>query len=345
MKEILLGLSISGAVVAAVTGGVVQPSTAKAGLETRAAAVLSAASGAGQGAAVEAAVQDLAAAGAGYGEDPPAEVHLALGQEAEDGESAEPGLGSGAHLQIAPPRTRVHLGQTRRFRAAGQAEAGAWAVVDSSGEGVGSIDTTGLFTARAGGWVIIGLKDPRADTLLSATDTVWVMGGPTQVGRRCGRVFSADDTLASVQFPPEAAARAMVVLLEKRGQNELPARARGRGTAVAIFRFTAVDAETGEDVGGKGFAAKVHLTLHYRDSDIPPGVDERTLLVATFDEDLEEWVRLPTSAIVSVDRLENTITVATEHASYWAVADAAALEPPTAIQSGSWGALKNRAAR
>lgn len=318
-KVLLSALLVAGAVGVVATGGGAQSSEIKEGLGLRVADVFS--------------VEDSA------------EVYAAVDLEGEIDGVADSGRGNEGHLQIAPPRTHIPLDRTRQFRVVGRVEAASWALVDSSGEGVGSIDTTGLFTARAGGWVIIGLKDAQTDTLLSQTDTIWVMGGPTRVGHKCEKVFSADDTLVSVRFPPQAAARAMVVLIEKRGQDELPVQARGRGSAVVVFKFTAVDAESGEDVGGKGFAARVLLTLHYEDSDVPAGVDERQLLVATFDENLEEWALVPTAAIVAADRQENTITVAIEHASYWAVMDAAALEHPTAIQSNSWGALKSSAAK
>lgn len=272
------------------------------------------------------------------------EVYATGRHDSDDDAIADSIRGSEGRIQIVPRRTHIRLDRTRQFRVTGQVT-GTWTLVGSSGEGVGSIDTTGLFTAQTGGWVIIGLKDAQADTLFSMTDTIWVMGGPTRVGHKCEKVYSADDTLVSVQFPPQAAARAMVVLIEKRGQDELPVQARGHGSAVVIFKFTAVDAESGEDVGGKGFAAKVMLTLHYQDSDVPAGVDEKHLLVATFDENLEEWVLVPTAAIVSVDRQENTVTVAIEHASYWAVMDAASLGQPTPVQSSSWGALKNNDAK
>ena len=57
--------------------------------------------------------------------------------------------------------------------------------MDSSDEGVGSIDTTGL--ALKGGWVILGVKDPETDSTLASTDTVWVMGGrPRSTGVTAG---------------------------------------------------------------------------------------------------------------------------------------------------------------
>jgi hypothetical protein len=90
--------------------------------------------------------------------------------------------------------------------------------------------------------------------IVATTDTIWLMGGPTRVGRRGGRAFAANDTLSTVIFPANASPRALIVLLEKRGVNELPEKAKGRGTVVAVFEFDVTDADTGEDVGGtEGF--------------------------------------------------------------------------------------------
>ncbi|HID09670.1 MAG TPA: hypothetical protein EYP17_00010 [Candidatus Latescibacteria bacterium] len=169
------------------------------------------------------------------------------------------------------------------------------------------------------------------------------MGGPTKVDRRGGRVFAASDTFVVVHFPPNAAERAMTVLIEKRGIHELPEKAKGKGVAVAVFEFTAVDAETGEDVGKKGFKAKVRLTLHYNDEDIPEGVAEEDLVVATFDEDEEEWKVVPEEAVVEVDLEANTITVETDHASLWAVMDETSLAVP--VRSNTWGKIKAGFAR
>jgi len=260
----------------------------------------------------------------------------AVGPSKEDEEA-------GSLKRIVPHKTRVLVGLTRQFRTVGIPDAVTWAVVDSSDEEVGTIDTTGLFTALKGGWVIIGVKDPQTGDVLASTDTVWVMGGPTKVDRRGGRVFAASDTFVVVHFPPDATERAMTVLIEKRGIHELPEKAKGRGVAVAVFEFTAVDAETGEDVGKKGFKAKVRLTLHYNDEDIPEGVAEEDLVVATFDEDEEEWKVVPEEAVVEVDLEANTITVETDHASLWAVMDETSLAVP--VRSNTWGKVKAGFAR
>ena len=255
---------------------------------------------------------------------------------AKEGEKGPPEGKGEPSMRIVPYRARVLVGMTRRFRTVGIPQAVTWAVLDSSDEGVGSIDTTGLFTALKGGWVILGVKDPETDSTLASTDTVWVMGGPTKVHRRNGRVFAAGDTFVVVHFPPQARERAMIVLLEKRGKKDLPEKARGKGVAVAVFEFEVQDAETGQEV--KKFEAKVRLTLHYRDEDIPEGVEEEDLIPATFDEEDEEWKEVPEEDVVDVDRDANTITVETDHASFWAVMDRTSLT--ASVQNRSWGRIK-----
>ena len=69
----------------------------------------------------------------------------------------------------------------------------------------------------------------------------------------------------------------------------------------------------------------MRLTLHYRDEDIPEGVKEDDLTAAFFDEDREEWKLVPDEDVVEVDRDANTITVETDHASFWAVMDRTSL--------------------
>ena len=267
-----------------------------------------------------------------------ASASVDLTAKGREGEKGPPEGKRGPSMRIVPHRTRVLVGMTRRFRTVGIPQAVTWTVLDSSDEGVGSIDTTGLFTALKGGWVILGVKDPETDSTLASTDTVWVMGGPTKVDRRNGRVFAAGDTFVVVHFPPQARERAITVLIKKRGIHELPPKARGRGVAVAVFEFEALDPETGEDVGKKGFKAKVRLTLHYRDEDIPEGVKEDDLTAAFFDEDKEEWKLVLDEDVVEVDRDANTITVETDHASFWAVMDRTSLT--ASVQNRSWGRIK-----
>jgi len=73
---------------------------------------------------------------------------------AKEGEKGPPEGKGEPSMRIVPYRARVLVGMTRRFRTVGIPQAVTWAVLDSSDEGVGSIDTTGLFTALKGGWVI-----------------------------------------------------------------------------------------------------------------------------------------------------------------------------------------------
>ena len=241
-------------------------------------------------------------------------------------------------LKVVPFKTRILVGLTRQFIVTGPPGTYTWTISDSSAAGVGSIDPDGLFTAQAGGWVIIAALDAE-DNLIASTDTVVVMGGPTQIGSRGGQVFSADDTLVVVHFPPQASERVMTVLMQKRGVDNLPEEAKGKARAVAIFEFTATDAETGEDVGKKGFKEKVRITLHYEDQDIPEDVEEENLTVATFDEEAEEWQEIPEEDVVEVDLENNEITVETDHASLWAVVDSTSL--PTAVPATSWGRIKS----
>lgn len=271
-----------------------------------------------------------------------ASTDLSARQGQGNGQGSGPPKEAGPPLKIVPEGARVLVGHTRQFRLPGPPEASGWALVDSSGEGVGEIDQDGLFTALEGGWVKVGAMAENGDTL-AATDTLWVMGGPTRVDKRNGRVFAANDTFVVVHFPVQAAERATIVLIEKRGKNELPPQAQGKGTAVAVFVFTALDEATGEDVGKKGFGAKVGLTLHYGDEEVPEGVEEDDLVVASFDEDDEEWEPVPNGDVMDVDPDANTITVGTDHASFWGVLDRNSL--PTTIRSEDWGRIKARFGR
>ena len=195
--------------------------------------------------------------------------------------------------------------------------------------------------------MVIGLYDAEG-TLLTSTESIWIVGGPTRVApERGGRVFSAEDFQVNVLFPPQATQQAVTVLLEKRGLNELPEDAQGKGTAVSafsIFEFDVLGEETGEDVGEQGFEEPVELTLHYDDEDIPAGVEEINLTIGTFNEHSRAWEKMPEQSVLSFDAENNTITVAIPHASYWAVLDGAAFsEPvPTAAELSSWGKIKQQ---
>jgi len=245
-------------------------------------------------------------------------------------------------VQIAPYRGKVLVGHTRQFRVSGKpAEAYTWAVIESgyADDDVCTIDeATGLFTALSGGYVIIAVMEE--GSVIASTDTIFVIGGPTKIGKgRGGKVFSAENTLVVVDFPATASDRAMTVLLEKRGLNELPPQAKGKGTAVAIFEFNVTDTETGENIGKKGFKAKVRLTLHYGDEEVPEDEDEEDLVVATFDEEEEEWEEVPEEDVVEVDLDANTITVETDHASFWSVMDRTSLS--VVVETTTWGQVKS----
>lgn len=252
----------------------------------------------------------------------------------------QPGTPGGPDtLKVVPPKTRILVGLTRQFKVTGKPSTYTWTIADSSAEGVGSVDADGLFTAQAGGWVIIAAQDEEG-RLVASTDTIVVMGGPTKIGKgRGGRVFSADDTLVVVHLPSQASDRAMTVLIKKRGAANLPEKAKGKAKAVAVFEFTATDEETGEDVGKKGFKEKVRMTLHYEDKDVPEEADEEDLTVATFDEEAEEWEEVPEEGVVEVDQEGNTITVETEHFSLWAVVDRTSLTEQ-AVDVTTWGRIK-----
>lgn len=270
---------------------------------------------------------------------------------AQQGAPSSPGSPA-LEPRIEPQTTRVLVGMSRQFRAVGTGEVDIqWAILDcSEGEDdVGEIDQNGLFTAQSGGWVIIGVVEVGEDgepvgDPMAQTDTIWTMGGPTRIGpHRGGRAFSADERPACVQFPAQAHERAMTVLIEKRGQNELPEQAQGRGTAVAIFQFTATESETGADVGGgEGFDQPVQLTLPYDEGDLPPDTQENRLVVGFLNEVTMRWQVVPPTDVIEVDREANTITVRTNHASYWAVLDGDSVDGdvPTAAERSSWGRIK-----
>ena len=243
---------------------------------------------------------------------------------------------------MVPPKGRLLVGKDRRFRAAGGRSQGlSWILVDASTPEAARLDDDGGLLALEGGWVIIGLEDANMQ-VTAATDTIWLMGGKTRMDRRGGRAFAANDTFTTVAFPPNASQRTLSVLLEKRGLTDLPEKARGRGTAVAVFDFDVSDADTGEDVGGtEGFDEGVSLTLSYDEDLIPEGVTEEDLVIATFDEVAEVWEEIVGDAVVDVDTESNTITVITTHASLWAVMDGATVDPvATAVESTTWAELK-----
>ena len=229
-----------------------------------------------------------------------------------------------------------------------------------NGPKIGTIDQDGRFTALAPGWVIIEVVvrevdennapdnennatqdvngDPENEDkvrFVAQTDTIWTFDVPMRVGPQGGKAFDGDDPRAGVHFPPQASARALMVHVRKRAENELPAQARGRGV-ISAFEFLALDEETGEDVGGRGFDREVTMVLSW--DNLPPGVQEKDLQVGTFDEDKGKWVLVMPNKVVSVDPDEKTITIQVGHFSLWAVL--AGSDIPTSAQSTSWGAVK-----
>ena len=220
--------------------------------------------------------------------------------------------------RIVPPQPRVQVGHTKQFRAVGVTGDFTWAIVSSSDAGAGSVDPDGLFSALGGGWVVVGVRNAQTGLVLATTETVWTMGGPTRVDARGGKAFSATDPFAVADFPP-GLGRAMIVKLEKKARDAVPGKAKGKGKAVALFEFQAAD-EDGVDVGGRGFAESVQLTLHYDNKDLT-GSAEDALVVGTLDEHLGLWQIVPEEDVVAVDTQANTITVSTSHASLWGVLD------------------------
>ena len=278
------------------------------------------------------------------------------GDDAEEGDDTEAGddadLGEdgdeGGALRIVPPKGRVLVGKNRRFRGAGGSTQGlSFILADASTPEAASLDADGTLNALEGGWAIVGLEDALSMEIVATTDTIWLMGGPTRIGRRGGRAFAANDTLSTVIFPANASSRVLTVLLEKRGLSELPEKAKGKGTAIAVFEFDVTDADTGEDVGGtEGFDELVTLTLSYDEDLIPEGVIEEDLVIATFDEAEELWEEIVGDAVLDVDLEGNTITVGITHASLWAVMAGGTVEPrATAVRAAGWGALKKRSLR
>jgi hypothetical protein len=252
--------------------------------------------------------------------------------------------------KIVPSTTHIpRVGQTRQFRVAGapkDAEVVSWDIAEASSPEVGVLanDQPGLleFKGPDPGYVVLvaRIKIDETTTQELTTDKIWLGSGRTKVeAKHSWKVFSDDDPQVVISFPPQASKRAMQVLMEKRGPRDLPEKARGRGPA-AVFEFTALDAETGEDIGSEGFDQQVELTLHYEDADIPAGVAEEDLGVATFDEENGEWQAVPPEDVVAFDLGANTMTVRTPHASLWAVMEVSSL--PTSVAKTTWGAVKSR---
>lgn len=293
----------------------------------------------------------LLAHGAHGGNDSPAGGH---NPSPDDGQSVAEDRG--LQPDITPPQARVPVGMSRQFTALRTGGMDTrWGIVASSVDGdedsddvVGTIDDNGLFIAHSGGWVIIGLYEKNDDDdqngeLLAQTEKIWVMGGPTRVSpERGGRAFCAENPLAEVQFPAQAHQRAMTVLLEKRGQEDLPEQARGLGIAISVFEFTATEAESGIDVGGgDGFSQPAQLTLPFDEDALPPGIRKIDLIVGSLDEVEVRWRIVPPADVLEVDTENNTITVLTTHASYWAVLAGESLDDtPTPVEHSSWGRIK-----
>ena len=245
-------------------------------------------------------------------------------------------------LQVTPFQCKILVGHTQQFEVSGKpAEDYTWAVTDSGyaeGVTIGTIDSTGLFTALSGGYVIIAAMEE--DIVIASTDTIFVIGGPTRIGKgKGGKAFSADDPEVVADFPPDACETEMTVMIQKRAQNELSAQAQNKG-AVAVFEFNVTDSETDENIGENGFQAWVRLTLHYNDEDIPEGVNEGDLGMTTFNEEKKEWQKVPEENVVEVDPERNTITVRTNHASLWSVMDVTSLV--SAVETTTWGQIKSR---
>ncbi|MDP2659263.1 MAG: hypothetical protein Q8R28_00850, partial [Dehalococcoidia bacterium] len=76
------------------------------------------------------------------------------------------------------------------------------------------------------------------------------------------------------------------------------------------------------------------------------GVTEAELVVSFFDEAEGAWEQIPEEAVIEVDTQNNTITVATTHASYWAVMDNDGVDATaTAVRAIGWGGLKGAVKR
>ena len=167
------------------------------------------------------------------------------------------GGGKSGTITIRQSKIRVGVGKSKKIRATGGTGTLTWVSEDPD---IGTIDSTGVFTAKTGGSTIVTVMDEGANR--DSTEVV-VMGGPTRVGRGA-RAFSKNDTLTLVNFPANARSRAFIALVEKRGEQNLPANAKGRGRIAVVYEFTATDDSTGEDVGESGFDEPVQITLHFK---------------------------------------------------------------------------------
>ncbi len=169
------------------------------------------------------------------------------------------GGGKSGTITIRQSKIRVGVGKSKKIRATGGTGTLTWVSEDPD---IGTIDSTGVFTAKTGGSTIVTVMDEGANR--DSTEVV-VMGGPTKfrVGRGA-RAFSKNDTLTLVNFPANARSRAFIALVEKRGEQNLPANAKGRGRIAVVYEFTATDDSTGEDVGESGFDEPVQITLHFK---------------------------------------------------------------------------------
>jgi len=280
--------------------------------------------------------------GGGPGQPPgdsgrPADVEAVAQQTGQDDQS--PG-GGGPALRIVPPGGRVPIGMDRQFRLAGPDQDLTWVLVETSAPDVASLSEDGRLSALLGGWAVIGVADSTA-TVVATTDTVWLAGGPTAISARGGRAIAALDTFLSATFPANASPRALMAHIERITTADLPANARGKGRPISVCRFDVADAVSGEDVGGtEGFDEEVLLTVTYDEEALPEDVAEEDLLVASFDEEEEEWEEVPPEQDYEAATENNTITVGTTHASYWSVMPAGSTDYSTAAQEASWGQLK-----
>ena len=196
------------------------------------------------------------------------------------------------------------MGNQRQFRVNGAAEGQTltFRLVRTSADDdlteddetteVAALTEDGLLTALAGGWVIVGAWDGDANAFVAQTDTIWLAGGPTRIDRRGGRAFAAEDLYVCAVFPPKASQRPITVQIRKQAPADLPEQAQGQGRAVSVYQFDVIDAETGDDVGGRGFHQLVSLTLGYDDTKLPDGVTEEQLVAACFDPDAGAWRKI-----------------------------------------------------
>ena len=264
------------------------------------------------------------------------------GDAEDDGDVEDDEDGDDDGPRISPRAGKVQQNKTRRFRF--RAETGGTenvnlVIVESSDEGVATLNDNGVLTGLEGGWVIIGAVDASTDEIIAETDTIWIAARKTKVSKaRGGRAFAEDDLTTNVNIPPGALKRDAKIKLEKVGKNDLPPQAQGKGKVVVVFDISALDVATEEDISDEGFEVPVEITLSYTDEDLESlGISEDDIAVGVFDEVEEIWDELPA---IDIDTESNTITVTTDHFSLWGVIESSSDGVPTAIQQSTWGEVK-----